>query len=206
MAPIHTAQRSSQICSFGLASFAKSRGQSRIWRGEIKTAILSVIDDAPTQNSFTCLTRPVWNGWVSSQSVLWRLPHSLTEGRYAYASPHLRDNEAGCFVSELMLELASEQELEKRLYLPLRHNPNPEVATEQDWEFRRPGFEGCCYWDSSRPLSLAPTDNWQEMVNERHLALLQESLDGDPTHVPLYVLARIERYRLHKTHRRVLLQ
>lgn len=173
-------------------------------RGSLHRAILDVFHAAARDAAGTNmvgLSRPVWTGWMSAQSVLWRLPVELAERRFAHAPSGSRDFEAGCFVGEMCLELAEARELERRLTCPLKHNPDPEVAARQDWEFRLPGFNGCCYWEPSRPVVLTPESDWMDLVNERHRVLLLDNLGGDPADIPQYVLARIERYRLQNTGR-----
>ena len=171
----------------------------------LRAAIRELLAGAPRTGLFTSLERPVWGGWATPPMVAFHLPEHLREASFKDADS-LEDIESGYYVGEVMMEMEEDGWLEKRLCHPFAHHTSPDVAATQDWEFRLVGDQGYCLWLPSLPVSAETRDGWEDMVNRRHLANLRDTLASTDSTVPPYILSRIERYRQHKTKRRVVLQ
>lgn len=169
----------------------------------LRAAIRALLSSAPETGLYTSIERPVWNGWVTPAMVAFHLPEHLRDAPFQDALPHAAAS-AYQSVAEVMMDMQCDGWLERRICHPWRGHTSPDVASLQDWEYRLAGDAGYCHWEPSAPVSEETRQGWKSLVNERHLAALLESL-GD-SDVPPYILSRIERYRGHKTRRRVMLR
>ena len=171
---------------------------------DVESAIIELLDNAQALGLFTSTATPTWSGWITATSVAWHLPERFTSLAYQEADHDDDEDSVFAHIGTVMQGLADRGHLERRTCLIYPHCPSPDIASLQDIQYRRPGFCGYCYWDSRTPDRLG--EEWESLVNHRHLEVLQANLDSTGSTVPPFVLALIES-RLHNQtkKRRVLL-
>lgn len=175
-------------------------------RGIVMRAIIDLLQSAPRRNLFTSRTYPVWSGWATARMLGWHMAPECADAPFEFADPEERFRDVSHHLDEIMLDMADRRTLEKRICHPWRRNPSPDMASYQEWEFRLPGDAGCCYWEPGAAATLCAEDDWADMVNVRHRAILLDALNATGSQVPPYVLARIERrWQFQAKNRRVLL-
>jgi len=160
-------------------------------------AIHEILETACQLNSFTSLTYPAWDGWVTVEMIRWRLPDRISGAVLDSRQSLLANRDAYHGVEDVLEQAARAGLLERRI----RKGVSPTT------EYRRPGEIGCCYWEPSQPMGPEPGDTeyderMETALRSRQVKATIDSLSRACCDVPPYVVARVERYAGHPSRQR----